>query len=166
MKRNISGLLNAILVATGLSFAAAGHAAPAHHPGAHEAHGAAAEALQLNGDKKWGTDGALRKGMGNIRQAVAASIHDIHENRLSAAGYDALAKKVEGETGNIVANCKLDPKADAQLHLIIADLLAGSATMAGKVKEAKRQDGAVKVIGALEKYAGYFDHPNFKPIAH
>lgn len=166
MKRNISGLLNATLVAAGLLFAAAGHAAPAHKHDAHEAHGAAVEALQLNADKKWETDEALRKAMGSIRQAVAASMHDIHENRLPAAGYDALARKVEGEVGNIVANCKLDPKADAQLHLVIADLLAGSETMAGKVKKAKRQDGAVKVIDALEKYASYFDDPNFKPIAH
>jgi hypothetical protein len=38
--------------------------------------------------------------------------------------------------------------------------------MAGKVKKAKREDGAVKVIGALEKYATYFDDPQFRPIAH
>jgi hypothetical protein len=77
-----------------------------------------------------------------------------------------LASKVEAEVANIVSNCKLEPKADAQLHLIVADLLAGSEQMAGKVKKAKREDGAVKVIGALEKYATYFDDPQFRPIAH
>jgi hypothetical protein len=38
--------------------------------------------------------------------------------------------------------------------------------MAGKVKGAKRQNGAVQVIGALEKYASYFDDAGFKPIEH
>lgn len=166
MKRNTSGALSAILFAAGLAFAAASHAAaPTHQHDAHADHGAPAT-LQLNAGKKWGTDEALRKSMASIRQAVEASLHDIHENRLKPAGYGALASKVEGEVGNIVANCKLEPKADEQLHLVVADLLAGSEQMAGKVKKAKRQDGAVKVIGALEKYATYFDDPKFKPIAH
>lgn len=165
--RKIPGVLNAILFAAGLSLAAASHAAPTHK---HEAsatqdHGAPAT-LQLNAGKKWETDEALRKAMGNIRQGLEASLHEIHENRLAAAGYGALAHKVEGEVGNIVSNCKLEPKADAQLHLIVAQLLEGADQMAGKVKKAKRQDGAVKVIGALEKYASYFDDPHFKPIKH
>jgi hypothetical protein len=165
MKRNISNVLSAILVAAGLSFAAAGHAAPTHKHDAHADHGAPAT-LQLNAGKKWGTDEALRKSMANIRQAVAGSLHEIHENRLKPAAYGALASKVEGEVANIVGNCKLEPKADEQLHLVVAELMAGAEQMAGKVKKAKRQDGAVKVIGALEKYATYFDDLNFKPIEH
>jgi len=166
MKRNASGALSAILLAAGLSFAVAGHAAPAAHThDAHADHDAPAT-LQLNAGKKWGTDEALRKSMDSIRQAVEGSLHDIHENRLPPAGYGALASKVEGEVANIVANCKLEPKADAQLHLVVADLLAGAEQMAGKVKKAKREDGAVKVIGALEKYATYFNDPQFKPISH
>jgi hypothetical protein len=163
MKRKTSGALSAILFAAGLSLAAAGHAAPAAHK--HDTH-AAEETLQLNAGKKWETDESLRKAMASIRQAVEASLHDIHDNRMKPAAYGALASKVEGEVGNIVANCKLGTKADAQLHLVIAELLAGSDQMAGKIKKAKRQDGAVKVIGALEKYATYFDDPQFKPIAH
>lgn len=166
MKRNISDLLNTILLAAGLSLAATAHAAPAHQHGAHETHGAAVESLQLDAGKKWQTDQALRQAMGKIRQAVAASMHEIHQNRLPATGYETLARTLEGEIGNIVANCKLPPKADAQLHLVVADLLAGSGTMAGKVGKAPRRDGAVQVIGALEKYASHFDDPNFKPLAH
>ena len=166
MKRNASGALSAILLAASLSFAVAGHAAPAaHEHDAHADHGTPAT-LQLNAGKKWGTDEALRKSMGSIRHAVDASLHQIHENRLPPAGYGALASKVEGEVANIVANCKLEPQADAQLHLVVADLLSGAEQMAGKVKKAKRQDGAVKVIGALDKYAAFFDDPQFKPIPH
>ncbi|MDP1735729.1 MAG: hypothetical protein Q8L44_15345 [Sulfuritalea sp.] len=166
MKQQTSRALGAILFAAGLSLAATGHTAPAEHKhDAHAEHGAPAK-LQLNAGKKWETDEALRKSMRSIRQAVEASLHDIHENRMKPAGYGALASKVEGEVGNIVANCKLEPKADAQLHLVVAELLSGAEQMAGKVKKVKREDGAVKVIGALEKYATYFDDPQFKPIAH
>ncbi len=165
MKQKISRTLHAFLFVAGLALSAAALAAPAHKHDAHADH-AAPTTLQLNAGTKWATDEALRKSMASIRQSVEASLHQIHENRLAPAGYGALARKVEGEVGNIVANCKLEPKADAQLHLIVADLLAGAEQMSGKVKKAKRQDGAVKVIGALEKYATYFDDPQFKPIAH
>ena len=166
MKRKTSGALSTILFAAGLSLAAASHAAaPTHQHDAHADHASPAT-LQLNAGKKWETDETLRKSMSSIHQAVEASSHEIHENRLKPAGYGALARKVEAEVANIVSNCKLEPKADAQLHLVVADLLEGSEQMAGKIKKAKRQDGAVKVIGALEKYATYFDDPQFKPIAH
>ena len=134
---------------------------------AHDSHGSAeTHQLQLNAGKKWETDAPLRKSMGEIRQSMASSLHAIHENKLSSKGYGALAKKVEDAVGNMVANCKLGTQADEQLHLIIADLLAGAEQMAGKVKQAKRMDGAVKVIGALDNYGKYFDDPGFQPIAH
>lgn len=162
MKRNKLLVLAAICLSiAGTPFAA--HAEAHNH--SHE-HGAAAATLQLNAGQKWETDAALRQGMGNIRQAMAGSLHAIHENRLSKNGYAGLAKKVENEIGNIVANCKLEPKADEQLHLIVAELLEGAGEMAGKVKTGKRQDGVVRVIGALEKYSQYFADPGFKPIAH
>lgn len=165
MKSKILCALSAIVLASGLSFAASSHAEPMHQHETHAGHGAPTS-LQLNSGMKWETDEALRKAMGNIRQALAASLDRIHENRLPATGYGALARKVDSEVGNIVSNCKLGPMADAQLHLIVADLLAGSELMAGKTKPAKRQDGALKVIGALEKYSTYFNDPHFKAIIH
>lgn len=156
-------LLSALCMAVaGTSLAATTHAGHEHK---HE-QSAAAKTLQLNAGKKWETDAALRQAMSNIRQEMAGALHDIHENRLSAKGYGRLAQKVEAEVGNIVANCKLGTKADEQLHIVIADLLGGAERMAGKVKGAKRQNGAVQVIGALEKYATYFDDAGFKPIEH
>ena len=104
--------------------------------------------------------------MENIRKHMEASLHDIHEGKLSAAKYGELAKKVNGEVGGIVANCKLEPKADAQLHLVIADIGEGVEAMEGKAKKVKRQAGAVKVIGALEKYGAHFDHPGWQSSSH
>ncbi len=129
-------------------------------------HGTASATLQLNAGKKWETDAPLRKAMGEIRQSMASSLHAIHENKLSANAYGQLAKKVEGAVGDMVANCKLGTQADEQLHIIIADLLAGAELMSGKVKQAKRMGGAVKVIGALDNYGKYFDDAGFQPIEH
>ncbi|MCK6406572.1 MAG: hypothetical protein L6Q60_11210 [Rhodocyclaceae bacterium] len=134
--------------------------------GGHEhGHGTPAT-LQLDAGKKWPTDAALRASMAEIRENMAAALHDIHEKRLPAKGYAALAGKVEQSVSRIVAECKLDARADEQLHIVVAELLAGAERMAGKVKGASRQAGAVRVIGALDKYAAYFDDPGFKPIAH
>lgn len=140
------------------SLASAAPAFAAQH--GHEAHGTT---LQLNAGQKWETDAALRKSMGDIRRSMESSLHAIHENRLSAQAYGKLARQVEGAVAEIVANCKLPPAADAQLHLVVADLLAGAEQMKGK---GRRMDGAVKVIGALDHYGNYFDDPGFLPIAH
>lgn len=156
-----------LLAALSMSVASAATSFAATKDAGHEhGHGAATATLQLNAGKKWDTDAALRQAMGNIRQAIAGALHAIHENRLPAKDYGRLAQTVEREVGQIVANCKLEPQADAQLHLVVAELLAGAEQMAGKAKSAKRQNGAVQVIGALEKYARFFDDAEFKPIAH
>lgn len=157
------------LAAVGLSLglAATGLAAAEKSADKHDHdHGAAPAKLSLDEGKKWATDAPLRQGMENIRNTMDAALHDIHENKLAAARYGELAKKVNGEVGGIVANCKLDPKADAQLHLVIADILEGAEAMEGKVRKTRRQSGAVKVVGALEKYVDFFDHPGWKTIKH
>ena len=98
--------------------------------------------------------------------AMAAALPAIHTNKLSSAKYNALARKTSNEVAHIVANCKLDPQDDAQLHLIIADILSGVEAMQGKTKGTQRQTGAITVLGALEKYDVFFDHPGWKPITH
>lgn len=163
--RQLGKLIASLGVALTLSAGTVLAADHATHKHEHE-HASAPATMSLNEGKKWATDEALRKGMENIRNAMDASLHPIHEGKLSNAGYAALAKKLNDELGGIVANCKLDPKADAQLHLVVADIAEGIEAMQGKTKKVKRQGGAVKVLGALEKYAGHFDHPGWKAIQH
>ncbi len=158
--KGIWTLLAAAGLALGLS---AGSLAADDHK--HE-HGAAPAKLELNEGRKWATDAPLRKGMEGIRKLMEASLHEIHEGKLSTARYGALARKVNAEVSGIVANCKLEPKADAQLHLVIADIGEGVEAMEGKAKKAKRQAGAVMVLGALEKYGAHFEHPGWQPLAH
>ncbi len=164
MTKKLVKTVGVLILSFGLCAGSLSAATPAHDSHGHH-HGSPAT-LQLDKGKKWQTDAPLRQSMATIRQAVDASLHAIHEGKLSNAGYGKLARSVESEVAAIVRNCKLAPEADAQLHLIVAELLEGAEQMSGKVRKAKRIDGAVKVIGALEKYAGYFDDPDFKPIAH
>lgn len=145
--------------------AAAGPALAARNAHDH-GHGASTAALQLNAGQKWATDAPLRAGVGEISRAMAGSLQAIHTHKMSAKAYDGLAKKVQSAVGQIVAQCKLPPAADAQLHLVIADLLVGADQMAGKVKGVPRVDGAVKVIGALKAYGQHFDDAGFQPIEH
>lgn len=156
-----------LLATFGLSLGLAATALAATEPAPHQHdHGAAPAELTLNAGQRWATDAPLRSGMEHIRNALAAALPDIHKNTLSDTQYAALANTVSGEVTGIVAHCKLEPQADAQLHLIIADMLQGVEAMAGKIPQSTRQHGAVQVVGALEKYPEFFDHPHWTPIRH
>jgi hypothetical protein len=71
---------------------------------------------------------------------------------------------VETQVATIVAQCKLDPAADANLHLIIAELVAGADAMQGKSATAPAA-GATQVLRALNQYGTYFNHPGWNPLA-
>lgn len=159
LKQLIGALACALLAVTG--------AAAAEHKHDHDhGHGGAKPQLTLDHGKKWPTDASLRQGMMQIRDQVNAAVPAIHSGKMSNAQYDALAKKVNDEVAGIVAACKLPAEADAQLHIVVADLMEGAEMMAGKEKKAKRMNGAVKIIGTLDRYAAHFDHPGWKPIKH
>ncbi len=124
-----SGLAGAVLAAA----LAAAVSLPALAAGDAHGHGAASGAeLQLNQGKKWQTDEPLRRGMSHMRAALAKDLEAIHAGKASGAQYEALANKLTGEVAYVVANCKLDPKADAELHKVIAEVLAGAEAMQGK----------------------------------
>jgi hypothetical protein len=120
--------------------------------------------LTLNQGHKWATDEPLRAGMSRIRGLVEPQLTAAHAGKLTPAHYRELATQVEAEVGGIVANCKLEPKADAMLHLVIADIGAGTDAMAGKDTSTRPALGLVKVAQAVNQYGSHFDDPGFKPI--
>jgi hypothetical protein len=127
-------------------------------------HAAGAPAkLALDHGKKWATDAPLRQRMGEIRALMAAQIEPIHTGKLPSGEYAALGAAVEGKVAAIVAECKLPPEADAMLHLIVADLVAGADVMQGKAA-GKPADGARKVVAAANAYGRYFDDTGWKPL--
>jgi len=134
------------------------------HEGAHQMHegsGAMVSQLQLDHDQKWPTDESLRSGMANIRTAFEADHPAIHAGKESDAAYAALADRIEQDVNRIVASCRLPPAADAQLHLVVADLLQGVGLMRGGDPARSRHDGAALVHGALNAYGKYFDDPQW-----
>jgi len=153
------------MLALGLTLLVGTAVADAHRHGHHE-HGDVPAKMSLDAGRKWSTDVPLRQAMENVRTAMDGALGDIHAGKLSAVRYAELGRQVRTEIGNIVANCKLEPRADAQLHLVIAELDAGAEAMEGKSKRIRRQAGAVKVVGALEKYAAHFDHPGWQALKH
>ena len=149
-----------VALAAALALGAFNAAAADTH--AHEA--GASKALKLNVGKKWQTDAPLRKGMEEIRSAVAADKAALHAGKMTPAAYDILAKKIDGQVAYMVKNCKLPPEADAQLHLVIADLMQASEAMKGKGGKVTRKAGVEKVVAALAAYAKHFDHPGWRPL--
>ena len=151
-----------ILGAVSLGFAGSGLAAT---EASHD-HGEAQHELQLNAGQKWATDAPLRKAMGELSETLRQSLPAIHKNTFADAGYSKLSEQVNASVAYMVENCALPPEADAQLHVIIASMLAGAESMAGKTPAESRRAGAVKLIGALDNYGAYFADPGFKPINH
>lgn len=150
----------AVILASTLGHAGASLAATSHDHG----HSEGAQALQLDAGKRWATDAPLRQAMGAINDNMRQVLPAIHENRLPAAEYGELAEVVRGQVAYMVENCKLSAEADAQLHLIIAQMLASADAMSSA--QGGQRDGAVGVVGALGDYATYFADDTFKPIEH
>ena len=162
---NISMLCSKVIaVSLALAFGslvpAAAMAADAHGHGS----GGAVESLKLNAGKKWATDAPLRKGTAEIRNAIAANKDAIHAGKLTDAAYDALAAKIDAQVSYVVTNCKLPPQADAQLHLVLAQVMQGTSAMKGKEKTMSRRAGVESIVQALDAYSKHFDHPGWKKL--
>lgn len=158
-------LLVIVLSAAALTLATAGARAQHDHEHGH-AHDTATAAivnLKLDGGEKWPTDAALRKGMAEIHAAFESDHPAIHAGKQADAQYEALAARIESHVNTIVANCKLPPAADANLHYVIADLLQGVGLMRGQDPQRSRHDGAALVHGALRAYGQFFDDPHWQP---
>lgn len=148
------------MMAAGLALGLAGGALAA---GEHS-HGAAnTVALKLDHGKKWAVDEPARHAMGEIRNAMAGALDAIHHDKYSAADYKALGGKVEEAVHYMVSNCKLPPEVDEQLHVVLEQVMEGADAMKGG-KHA--QDGAVKVVKALDAYGKHFEHAGWKPLEH
>lgn len=157
MKTKFSVVLAALALATSSSVYAAESADARYH-----SHSSSEPTkLQLNAGKKWATDEPLRQAMSDINQAMAKALPAIHKNQFGDGQYQALATTVSQKVAYAVEHCKLEPKGDAMLHLVIADLMAGAESMEGKTART-RHDGAVLVLEALKSYGKYFQHPGWR----
>ncbi len=125
-------------------------------PHSHD-HGGAAEP-GLNEGGKWETDEPLRIGMQRIHTLMLPLLSAAPGQGADPAQAKAAANGVREQVSYLIDNCKLDPKADAVLHVLIADLLEGADALE---KDASSDHGAALIGRALERYPEYFEHPGW-----
>lgn len=154
-------LLKPLLIAAALSLTvsnAMGQTA------SHEHEAAAHATLELNSGQKWATDAPLRQGMTTIHKAVSTALPAAQSGKMTSTQYDAFVNDVTGQFTYIVQNCKLEPKADAQLHVLLGDIMTGITIAKGEEKGQDRAQGVIKVAQSVNNYGKYFDQTDLKPI--
>ncbi|MBW7896082.1 MAG: hypothetical protein H3C27_13280 [Opitutaceae bacterium] len=149
-----------VIVLVGLAYAVWTHFHHGH-AGAHDHGDHGAAALSLDDGQRWATDEPLRIGMQRIRNAVAGTLATAEPDGLSPAQARALADTVQENVTYLIQNCRLEPKADATLHVLINQLLTG---VAAATENPASDDGMAKLAEALREYPQYFDHPGWKPL--
>lgn len=119
--------------------------------------------LKLDTGKKWATDKPLRRHMAEIHAAIATKYVRIRKETLAAGDYMALGRLIEARVASIVSECKLEPAADTNLHLIVAELISGADAMQGKSRTTPTA-GAAQTMRAVNNYGRYFSHAGWKPL--
>jgi hypothetical protein len=152
----LSKTLSAITVVSAFALVPAIGAASESH-----AHGAEAHKLTLDNGQKWRIDQPLRVGMESIRDQVTQMHLAAERAPLKPEYYHALGASIQNEIGDIVRNCKLDPAADANFHILLGRLEAAAESL--KRKDARR--GMKEAFEALEHYGRFFDHPGWQQRA-
>ena len=115
--------------------------------------------LVLNAGAKWATDAPLRRGMEQIRQSSATPAATIAAGSpLDDTAASRLAADIRAQVESMIENCKLEPKADAVLHGLIAEMLEGAIALES---DATRPAAVRRIQEALALYPRYFDHPDW-----
>jgi hypothetical protein len=129
----------------------------------HDAHSehATTDGPTLPSGRKWATDEPLRQAMSRIRAAVEPIAAAYAHKQLSASDAQVFASLIEENVAFMVANRKLEPQADAALHVIIGHLLNAAASLK---KDSAADAGVPQLVGALHEYEGTFDHPGWPAL--
>lgn len=128
---------------------------------AHAGHATGGLELVLNNGAKWQGDDNMLRGMEGIRNAVQAKAGALHSGTLDAAGRKALAGEIMGQVDFIVGNCKLEPAADEQLHIVLGQVIDGATALEG---EGPADAAAATLVGALDAYGAHFEHPGWTGV--
>lgn len=134
----------------------AGMAAPmAYAQDGHHHHSTADKPAQDPVAGRFQTDAPLRKGMGEIRKAVDALGH-YERGHMGSEQAVEFAETIQQQVDYLIANCKLDQKADAALHGIIATLTSNAQALRS---DPKYLTSIPPMREALRQYAMQFDDP-------
>ena len=94
--------------------------------------------------------------MERIHGVMADALPAFEKGGLSAETATALANEVQTQVQFLIANCKLEPAADAQLHLVIGQMLAAADALS---KEPMSKEGMPRLHEAVQLYGDHFEHP-------
>lgn len=153
MKRRLAALVTSLglIAAAGAMAQTVDHSSHATPPGG-------VLELTLNQGAKWQGDESMYRGMEGIRDAVLAREAAIHDGSLDPQARKALAAEIMGQVDYMVANCKLSPETDEQLHMVLGQVIEGASALEG---DGPVEDGAVLIVAALEAYGTHFEHPGW-----
>ena len=130
-------------------------ALPAQAQAQHSHQHPAPAVAQATPAQRWTTDAPLRTGMAKIRTAVDVLQH-YERGHMGPEQAVELATQIQQQIAYLVANCKLEPQADAALHVIIAELGASAQAL-------KDDPSDLSVIPtmrqALQHYPRQFNDP-------
>jgi hypothetical protein len=135
--------------------------APAQAQPSHEHGHAQSMQIELDHGRLWATDAPLRQGMERIRAAVDTAQQA--DPKLNPAQALTLAAAVEDGIAFMVQHCRLEPKADANLHILLGRLSAAATQVKADPQAA---DGLPQMLEMLDIYPRRFSHPGWKAIAH
>lgn len=121
----------------------------------------AASGLSLDHGQKWKTDAPLRQGMQSISDAVMKTVPAYHAETLTKIDAEQLARHINDQVNYLVANCKLEPGADATLHVLIGDMLTAATKVAN---EPLSSQGMLHLVKTLQLYPDYFEHQGWNEI--
>jgi hypothetical protein len=121
----------------------------------------AVSGLSLDHGEKWETDAPLRQGMQSINEAVMNAVPAYHHETMTKSASEKLAKHINDQVNYLIANCKLEPGADATLHVLIGDLLTAANNVSN---DPLSKQGMPRLVNTLQQYQDYFEHPELKSI--
>lgn len=116
------------------------------------------------GSDKLTTDEAVRTGMEAIRRAVIDNHTLITHRRFPppmAAGFNS---HIKGKIKQLRTDSRAPSRSLSELDKILEDILKGAGIAGLEDRSADPIDGLALITGALEDYAGKFDHPGWKPL--
>ncbi len=128
-----------------------------HHAHSHHGHAEGKSLpLTLNDGKKWATDKHLRSAMERIHDDLKKWKGKSDAGKMTLGEYNDFAAGLDKEIKYIFSNCKLSPAADAQLHIVLAQMLGAKEQLQGGKKVPAKQ-GFDKVLSAYKGYKTFFE---------
>lgn len=138
---------------------AAEHTGDGHGQASHQHANQQTHELERNRGQRWNTDAPLREGMERIRTAVDEAMrHTKASGALDAAKAEKLTGAVDESIQFIVTHCRLEPQADANLHILIGRLAESAAAIKA---DPDSEQGLSTMRSALDQYPRYFNHPGW-----